>query len=183
MASLFSHLIIGATGSKVIQTRKALQVDAKLFILAMLSSALPDIDVLAFDLGIPYEHWLGHRGLSHSFVFAFCWALLISVVFYRCEMRKSWSIWLFYLFFFFVVTASHGIIDAMTNGGRGVGFFIPFSDERYFLPFRPIQVSPLGVDNFFSEWGMKVVMSELVWIGLPCFLIWTLASYNKVNHQ
>jgi inner membrane protein len=33
-------------------------------------AVLPDLDVLGFHAGIPYEHPLGHRGLSHSLLFA-----------------------------------------------------------------------------------------------------------------
>jgi inner membrane protein len=47
------------------------------------------------------------------------------------------------------VKASHGILDAMTDGGLGVAFFSPFDDTRCFFPFRPIKVSPIGL-SFFS---------------------------------
>jgi hypothetical protein len=41
--------------------------------------------------------------------------------------------------YFFVVTASHGALDAMTDGGLGIAFFAPFDNTRYFFPFRPIK--------------------------------------------
>jgi inner membrane protein len=65
------------------------------------------------------------------------------------------------------VTASHGALDALTNGGLGVAFFAPFSNARYFFPWRPVEVSPIGVAPFFSEWGVRVLESELVWLWLP----------------
>ena len=71
---------------------------------------------------------------------------------------------------FTVVTASHGLLDAMTNGGRGIGFFAPFSNHRYFFPWRPIQVSPIGA-GFFSPRGLLVLASESVWIWLPSAII------------
>ena len=55
----------------------------------------------------------------------------------------------------------------MTTGGDGISFFAPFSDERYFLPFRKIMVSPIGISAFFSEWGVEVLKSEFIWIGIP----------------
>jgi inner membrane protein len=67
---------------------------------------------------------------------------------------------------FAVVTASHGILDALTNGGRGIAFFAPFSNHRYFFPWRPIQVSPIGV-GFFSARGLRALASESLWIWLP----------------
>jgi len=68
-------------------------------------------------------------------------------------------------------TASHSLLDAMTTGGLGVAFFSPFENARYFLPWRPIQVSPMGFKKFFSEWGLEVIKSELIWIGIPFVLM------------
>lgn len=72
--------------------------------------------------------------------------------------------------FFFVVTAAHGLLDAFTDGGLGVAFFAPFDNSRYFFPWQPLVVSPLGM-AFFSEWGMKTAASELLWVWLPTVLV------------
>jgi inner membrane protein len=71
----------------------------------------------------------------------------------------------------FLSTVSHGILDAMTSGGRGVGFFIPLNNDRYFFPFRGIKVSPIGIKDFFSEWGIHVILSELKYIVVPCIIV------------
>jgi inner membrane protein len=65
------------------------------------------------------------------------------------------------------VTASHGALDALTNGGLGVAFFAPFDATRYFFPWRPVEVSPIGVAAFFSQRGLEVFVSELLWLWLP----------------
>ena len=70
----------------------------------------------------------------------------------------------------------------MTTGGKGVGFFIPFDNSRYFFPFRPIKVSPIGVKEFFSEWGINVIWSELKYIGIPCIIVLT-ALYLIKNQK
>jgi inner membrane protein len=59
----------------------------------------------------------------------------------------------------------------MTTGGRGVAFFAPFCDERYFLPWRFIHVSPLGASNFFSTWGLRVIKNEFWYVGIPCLIL------------
>ena len=69
--------------------------------------------------------------------------------------------------FLFLATASHGVLDAMTSGGGGVAFFAPFDDERYFLPWRPILVSPMSIRRFFSERGARVLANELIWVWIP----------------
>lgn len=160
MASIFGHGIVGFTLAKVIDTQNL----KWLILAAVVSTILPDFDVISFKIGIAYEHPLGHRGFTHSILFAFLWA--IGLMFLLGKSNKI--IWFFVIF---SSTLSHGLFDAMTSGGRGVGFFIPFNNDRFFLPFRSIKVSPIGVEKFFSEWGLKVVLSEFRYIFLPCFII------------
>jgi inner membrane protein len=59
----------------------------------------------------------------------------------------------------------------MTDGGLGVAFFAPFSDVRYFFPWRPIVVSPIGVGEFFGPRGLRVMWSELGWVWVPSVVV------------
>jgi inner membrane protein len=59
------------------------------------------------------------------------------------------------------------LLDAMTDGGLGVAFFSPFDNHRYFLPWTPIRVSPIGAARFWSARGLAVLRSEFFWIWLP----------------
>jgi inner membrane protein len=70
-----------------------------------------------------------------------------------------------------VVTASHGVLDALTNGGLGVAFFAPFSNTRYFFPWTPIQVSPIGLRFFSSSSAWAVILSEIEWVWIPSALV------------
>jgi len=63
----------------------------------------------------------------------------------------------------------------MTDGGLGVAFFSPFNNDRYFLTWRPIRVSPIGIGRFFSDRGLAVLQSELLWIWLPSAVLAALA--------
>lgn len=165
MASAFGHAFAAiAMGS----TFKKYLLDWKFWVLGIICSIIPDADVVSFSLGIPYESFWGHRGFTHSFVFAFLLAMLLTFLFYKKADLKT-QIWL--TFYFFLCTASHSILDALTSGGLGVAFFSPFNDTRYFLPWRPIKVSPIGIENFMSEWGLRVIKSELIWIGIPGFAL------------
>ena len=71
----------------------------------------------------------------------------------------------------FLATASHGVLDAMTDGGSGVAFLAPFDDARYFFPWRPIPVSPIGVSRFFTRRGLDILEAELVLIWIPAAVI------------
>lgn len=159
MASIFGHFAAGYTISKLVNWKTPLSI----VILALVSSFLPDIDVIAFKFGIPYEHWAGHRGFTHSVLFALIWGAICSQFF------KKQRILVFVIIS--LATLSHSVLDGMTTGGLGCAFFFPFDNERYFLPWRVIKVSPIGASKFLSEWGLKVIISELFWVILPASVL------------
>ena len=185
MASVFGHTAVALTAAKGFDTFSTKREKVSFWLLSVLCSVFPDSDMIAFNFGIPYEHMFGHRGFSHSLLFGCLFGAMMAWIYTKLNPgRKMWPYWCF----FGLLTISHGILDAMTTGGRGIGFFIPFIDERYFLPFRPLLVSPLGAARFFSEWGMKVIISEFMWLGLPCLFIWIWTSmlkprYSRVSKQ
>jgi len=168
MASALTHAFAAVVLTKTVSRQKR---DWRFWTLAVASSILPDADVLGFGFGIEYGDLLGHRGLSHSVLFAAAWSLLVV----SCEYsglvkfrRRWWSL----VGLFFLVTVSHGILDAMTNGGLGVAFFSPFDTERYFFPWRPINVSPVGVGQFFSGRGVRIMASEIEYVWVPLATLW-----------
>lgn len=162
MASFFGHALTSiALGNGFSKTKKNL----KFWFLGIFCAFLPDADVISFKLGIPYASFWGHRGFTHSFVFAILLGLIVTFIFYKKNTSK-----IKYFLFFTLCTASHSILDALTNGGLGVAFFSPFDNSRYFFPWRPIQVSPIGIENFFSARGLRVIKSELFYIGLPSLI-------------
>jgi inner membrane protein len=87
-------------------------------------------------------------------------SLFIVTVFFRSIETFSED-WFFYFVFFFLLSASHGILDAFTNGGLGIALLSPFDHSRYFFPWTPIMVSPIGLKAFLSKWGLMVMKSEL----------------------
>jgi len=138
----------------------------RFWLLTILLPVLPDLDVIAFRFGIPYEHVLGHRGITHSLFFALLTGICVTVLFFRksgFSQRKLLGLALL----FTAITASHGIFDALTNGGKGVAFFAPFDNTRHFFEFRPIRVSPINIQTFLGERGLRVLWSEFLWIVLP----------------
>ena len=134
-------------------------------------SVIPDLDVIGFSFGIQYADMLGHRGLTHSIFFA---VLLGALVTYILTNHVG-GVSLVTFTFLFLSTLSHGILDALTNGGLGVAFFSPFQNERYFFPWRPIVVSPIGVASFFSETGLRVIWSELRWVWVPFGIVYAIS--------
>ena len=167
MPSAFTHAFVGAAAAQLIPSGVP-RVRAAT-VLAVIS-ALPDLDILAFKLGIPYAHPLGHRGFSHSLLFA-CLVGALSVL---MVPREAWSHRRTLLATFVIgaiVVASHGILDATTDAGLGIAFFCPFSEARFFLPFRPIETAAVDPLKFFSLRGLEVLWSEMRWVWAPILAV------------
>ena len=164
MPSLPTHAV-AALGIGVCFYRP--EIPKGVWVIGTLCSVIPDLDVLGFRFGIRYGDFWGHRGFTHSLFFAALIAGAAVFLGFRAPVVSSSYLWVY----FFLATGSHGILDAMTDGGLGVAFFAPFDNRRYFLPWTPIHVSPIGVDRFFTHRGLTVLKSELLWIWLPAGLL------------
>lgn len=166
MASLPSHVVaalgIGACFYKP-------EVPKSVWVIGAACSVIPDLDVIGFRFGIHYGDFWGHRGFTHSLFFAALLAVAIVALGFRrgATGMHVLPIWLY----FFLSTASHGLLDALTDGGLGVAFFSPFDNHRYFLPWTPIRVSPIGVGRFFGARGLAVLQSEFLWIWVPAIAL------------
>ncbi|WP_447594379.1 metal-dependent hydrolase [Aquipseudomonas campi] len=162
MTTLITHplplLAVGlALGARTIPPR--------LLFVGLLFTLLPDADVLAFKLGIAYADAFGHRGFSHSLLFAGLCGTFAALAcrLLGCGPLKAFS-WIS------LAVASHSLLDAATDGGLGVAWLWPWSEQRFFLPWRPIEVSPF-IHGFFTQRGIEVLLSEARWIWWPCLLL------------
>ena len=137
------------------------RISRPLLAAGVVAAMLPDADVLAFVLHIPYADSFGHRGASHSIVFATLLAVLAAVLHrpLRASTVQAAA-------FVGISALSHPLLDAFTSGGLGVALWWPWSGERLFAPWRPIRVSPFA-GQFFSARGLATVFSELRWVWLP----------------
>jgi len=176
MPSAFGHVLVPLSLRLGLGARR---MNARLAAFCAFSAVLPDLDTVGFAFGVPYGSTWGHRGASHSLVAALAWASLAVLLAKRLRSDRAVT--------FFVTlasTASHALLDAVTNGGKGVALFWPWSDQRWFFPWRPIRVSPIGA-RFFSERGLHVMGSELCWVGLPSLALtlslvaWRLARRTR----
>ena len=163
MPTVFTHaaipLVMGiGLGERVISRR--------LLVAGVVASMIPDLDVLAFRFHIAYADSFGHRGASHSLVFA-AWLAVVARLFAR-PLKSTRSIG---AVFVGLSAASHGVLDAFTNGGYGAALWWPFSSARVFAPWQVIEVSPLSLRRVFSARGWEVLQSELMWVWLPAMLL------------
>src|SRR5262249_49880290 len=108
--SLFTHAV-AACGISACFYKST--VPRRVWIIGTACSLLPDVDVIGFRLGIRCADFWGHRGFTHSLLFAALLAAIITVGFRRgvagMQLLLVWA-------YFFLVTVSHGFLDAMTDG-------------------------------------------------------------------
>lgn len=177
MASAISHAVAASAISAAFYRHG---ISKGVWIAGIVCSMLPDVDVIGFRFGIHYDDFWGHRGFTHSLLFA---AILAAVITTALRRRIRSKISLFVFAYLFVTSASHGLLDSMTNGGLGVAFFSPFDTSRYFLPWRPIRVSPIGITRFFSARGVAILRTEMLWIWIPSILIIATVTVLRMSNR
>ncbi len=132
--------------------------DRKFLALSLALPVLPDADTL-MHFWVPYEHLLGHRGFFHSLLFALLCGVAAAAVCRRLsDCCPGGGLGL--AAYFFCVTASHGVFDALTTGGLGVGFFSPIHPGRFFFSWRAIPAAPLSPLGMLSSYGAKIMLVE-----------------------
>lgn len=149
------HAMVGLAAGRL-HARRREELAGSMLLFAVVGM-LPDLDAIAFVLRIPYQAPFGHRGAMHSLGMAVLMSLalgllgrLLKLSFARVALVS------------FAALAVHDLCDAATDGGLGVALWWPFSNERVFLPWTPIPVAPIGVRGLLTEYGRRVVGTELV---------------------
>ena len=162
MPTIFSH---GVAAAALLAAFPQPAFPRRLLALGVACAIAPDIDVIAIPFGARSGDLVGHRGFTHSLLFAAVVAsvgLTAAVRAWPSTLHRG-AVW----FYLFLAAASHGLLDALTDrNGLGIPFFWPFDATRYFLPFTPVAMSPLGT-HFFSERGLLVLLNEIWWIWVP----------------
>lgn len=158
MPTIFTHAAVPALLGAAAGER---HVSRPLLCAGMIAAMLPDADTLGFKFGIAYADAWGHRGAMHSLLFAFCVAAIATMLhrYLRTTASRAFA-------FVGLAAISHPLLDMLTDGGLGVAIAWPLSDRRYFFPWRPIHVSPIGL-RFFSTHSWPLIASELRWVWLP----------------
>lgn len=165
MPTFISHAIVSAPISLGLTPGKK-----EIFLLSLIFSVLPDFDGIGYYLGIPYEHFLGHRGFSHSIFFVLIAALFFTSFTINNKYIQAKQSRLLFLNFF-IIGLSHIFLDAMTDGGLGVALFSPFYNARFFLPWQPIMVSGIYPQTFLSLRGLAVFKNEILYLIIPSLIM------------
>ena len=163
MATL-GHIAMGMAAARLQRPRSATtsSLVASMLLWSLLSAA-SDLDVIGFRYGIEYGDPWGHRGATHSLGFSLLAGLLLAAALaaFRMPFLRTAAL-------VSTVLASHALLDTLTDGGLGCALLWPFADTRYFAPWNPIPVAPIG-RAFLSSRGLSIMVVELLFF-LPLLL-------------
>jgi inner membrane protein len=154
MCTVYTHSVAGL-GLAYLCARRPMRWPY--WVLAALLPMVPDLD--AFSLAPSNSLW-GHRGFTHSLVFALWLGALAASLTFR-YLRASFG-WLTAVFF--VVTASHGLLDALTRNGEAIPFFWP-SAARY-GSWGPMPLPDIALE-LPDPRNSRALQSEMLWVWLP----------------
>jgi len=172
MASAFTHAVAGlAIGTAFRRPEQS----ARFWLLGVAGAVIPDVDGIGFWLGVPYGSVLGHRGLTHSLLFAALFGSVGMLAFDNRIADTRRRVWLY----LFLATASHGMLDALTAGGGGVAFFAPIVNERFLFPWQPILISPMNPKKFFTARGLAIIRNEIGWVWTPSLIFAAIMSLTR----
>ena len=174
MPTIMSHAVAAGGLASVLTTGRRLP--PMFWGLCAGLAMLPDVDVVAYAFRLPSDSMWAHRGITHSVPAAAVTAALVALLTRRRLPLSSARLWLSLV----VSMASHGLLDMLTDGGSAVAVWAPLSSSRYFWPWRPLLVSPIGV-AFFSEWGMRTLRNEIGWLWLPSLLLVLLVRAGRAT--
>jgi inner membrane protein len=155
MATIYTHAFAGVGLASVLTPRPKRLL---YWVLAGFLPVLPDFD--SFSTAA-YGSITGHRGYTHSLAFALAVGLVAAGATYRYLHVRFWLL----AALLFLVTASHGVLDAFTNGGFGIPFLWPFTEYRW-GPYGPINVSDIAFE-LPDPRTSRAVRTELLYVWLP----------------
>lgn len=164
MPTIFTHALLPLIGAAALPR---LRLSKRLVALGMAAAVIPDLDVVTgWLLQIPHTHDFGHRGATHTLLFAL---LLAVAALLQARLLRTRAATAF--LFVALATLSHPLSDMLTRGGKGIMIFWPVEDARYKFLATPIEASPVGLKAFETGVIWQVLLSELLWLLVPSALV------------
>jgi inner membrane protein len=158
MATIYSHAVVGMGLARLYAVRP---MPWAYWGLAAVLPVIPDLDVFSTAA---YGSPLGHRGITHSLLFALLLSTVAAGVTFRYFRVRWWSL----TALFFAIIASHGLLDALTKGGADIPFFWPLGGR--YGNWGPIPVSDIAFDLPDPRYS-RAVRAELLWLWLPTTVV------------
>jgi inner membrane protein len=159
MPTLLTHIAVPVSAAVALGGRR---IARGALLAGMAAAVAPDIDGITFKLGMAYGGMTGHRGFTHTLLFALLLGLAGYVLAPRWGMRR----WAGYAWIA-LCALSHPLLDMLTNAGAGIALLWPLDLAHRFFGWRPIAASPISPRRLLSPHGLAVLRSEAWSVWLP----------------
>jgi inner membrane protein len=191
VASASAHFIVGAAlALPALQSRRLTAMLPPLLpawtlpVSAGLLAMTPDLDLAGRRLfGIRNLSLLSHRGIFHSPFFLIVLTAILAGMLALAIIRDSPRTTFVYLWLLWAgCILTHPLLDALTDGGRGVMLLIPFTGARLHFIWHPIHTPPRNVHllarAFLIGWSELPFCAAAVAAGISGLLLrrWQSAS-------
>lgn len=164
MPTVVTHALLPLIAATAVPKAK---ISRRLIAAGMAAAALPDADVIgSFFLGVPHTNQFGHRGATHTFLFAVVVGLTATLGATRLRASR-----LAVFAFVFLSAVSHLVTDMLTDGGKGLMLFWPVDKDRFHFLFRPVEVAPIGLQAVYSGKIVSILVSEALWLLIPALVL------------
>jgi inner membrane protein len=170
MASI-GHLAVGLVAGRLhggeapAAWERRASIGTLLFFAAL--AELPDVDVVGVACGFHDCSLLGHRGISHSLVMAVALGLASGAL----ARRLGWSVVRTAVAATLAV-ASHGMLDAFCEGGRGIPFLWPLTQARFHAPWRLLPDAPRGLKMLSRPGLLDLAVEFIIFFPLTAYALW-----------
>lgn len=163
MPTILTHALLPLIGAAAVPKG---YLSTRLIVAGMAVAMLPDADVVGRYFHVPHTHDFGHRGATHTLLFALLVGGLgmLAARSLRTTRAKAFL-------FLWLSTLSHALTDMLTEGGKGIMMFWPLEDSRLKFLLHPIEASPVGLTAFETGVIWQVLLSETRWLLIPAVLI------------
>lgn len=169
MPTVITHALLPLIGAAAVPRAR---LSSRLVAVGMVAAMLPDADIVGRYFGVPHTADFGHRGATHTLMFAL---LLAAMAALAAPLIREGRMRVF--MFVLLSTLFHPLADMLNDGGKGIMMFWPFDHERFKFLVHPVRVAPVGLQGFESGSIWPVFGSELLWLILPAT---ALAAMSRV---
>lgn len=163
MPTIFTHALLPVIAAVGLSNPR---LSSRLVAAGAAVAILPDADIVGRYFGVPHSADFGHRGATHTLIFA----LLVASLALPSARRMRASPGAAFAFIFLSVL-SHPLADMLTSGGKGIMLLWPLEDERFKFWAHPVRASAVGLQGFETGTIWPTLMSELIWLLIPAALL------------
>jgi len=174
MPTILTHALLPLIGAAAAPRAR---LSKRLVAAGMIAAALPDADVIVRSFGVPHTHDFGHRGATHTILFA----ILVAIGGWLAARPLRSSPTPAFLFVL-LSTLSHPLTDMLTSGGKGIMLYWPLEHVRFKFLFHPVEASPVGLQGIESGAIWHVLLSEALWLLLPALLLAFFCRWALYSH-